>query len=118
MRYRDQAGSTRISTIASKKHVARLGKLEYVRGYVYRGTYGMTFATIVKGENGTARFRGFSWGYGGEGPHGLLYLLQRLGVDAPLLADGVRFPRRFKRCLVCRCIIDLTPNLFANGKAA
>jgi hypothetical protein len=118
MRYRDQAGSTRISTIASKKHVARLGKLEYVRGYVYRGTYGMTFATIVKGENGTARFRGFSWGYGGEGPHGLLYLLQRLGVD-DATANKTAFETPWETNTIGeKWRIDLTPNLFTNSKAA
>jgi hypothetical protein len=37
-------------------------------------------AVMVIGTRGSARFEGFLWGYGGEGPHGLRNLLLMLGV--------------------------------------
>lgn len=78
-RYRDNAGSTHQS-LNRTKHVVKLGKLKYVRGYVYLGRYGAHHAgVLVRGENGTARFGGFSWGYSGEGPRGLVQFLLSLG---------------------------------------
>lgn len=81
MRYRDHAGSTERSLTRAEKHLPRLGKLSYVRGYFYQGRYGLDAGVIVRGENGTARFDGLSWGYNGTGPNGLVKLLTKLGVD-------------------------------------
>lgn len=81
MRYRDEGSTTARSLKATQKHVARLGTLIYVRGYIYRGRYGLRQGVIVRGTNGTARFGGFSWGYGGTGPNGLNTFLQQIGVS-------------------------------------
>lgn len=80
MRYRDNAGST-FRSLAAAKHVARLGNLEYVRGYVYQGKFGTRVGVIVRGNNGSARFSGFSWGYGGTGPNGLNNFLKQIGIN-------------------------------------
>ncbi len=62
--------------------VAKLGKLSSVRGYRYRGRYNTTHeAVLIKGENGSIRFGGLLWGYGGEGPRGLVELLGKIGVS-------------------------------------
>ncbi len=79
IRYRDHAGST-FRSQAAIKHLKRLGQLLYVRGYIYAGTYGHDAAVIVRGINGTCRFSGFSWGYGGTGPNGLKHMLTQIGV--------------------------------------
>lgn len=81
MRYRDHAGSTERSTKAANKHITRLGTIEYVRGYIYQGRFGKNAGVIVRGEKGTARFSGFSWGYNGTGPNGLCRFLKSLGVN-------------------------------------
>ena len=89
-RYRDNAGSTQRS-LDRLKHLPKLGKLLYVRGYVYFGRYHTHHsAVIVRGENGTARFDGFSWGYGGTGPNGLRRMLTGLGVS-PEVVNKVAF---------------------------
>lgn len=91
-RYRDHAGSTRRS-LDRLKHLSKLGKFLYVRGYVYFGRYGVKHsAVLVRGRNGTARFDGFSWGYGGEGPRGLVQLLEALGVPK-ILRDEIAFTK-------------------------
>lgn len=81
-RYRENSGVTEESLNRAKRHLHKLGKLLEVKGYVYRGRYGATHTgVLVRGEKGTARFSGFAWGYGGEGPRGLYRLLTELGVE-------------------------------------
>ena len=81
-RYRDQRGSTNVS-LKRLAHLSKLGKFLYVRGYCYRDGQGIKqMAVLVRGSLGSARFGGFAWGYGGEGPRGLKTLLNQLGVDA------------------------------------
>lgn len=89
MRYRDNAGSTFRSVKAAQKHIDRLGKLIYVRGYIYTGKYGNDAAVIVRGVGGTCRFSGFSWGYGGTGPNGLRQMLLQLGINEELVNKTV-----------------------------
>ena len=81
LRYRDNAGSTRRSENAAQRNLHKLGKLTSVKGYIFQGRYGKNAAVMVYGENGTARFNGFSWGYGGTGPNGLKNFLTTLGID-------------------------------------
>ena len=45
---------------------------------------------MIKGENGSARFGGFSWGYGGQGPRGLIRVLQLCGVPLET-AESIAF---------------------------
>jgi hypothetical protein len=80
IRYYDKShGVTRIS-ITKFHHVDRLGKLTYIKGHFYKGKYGNEANVVVRGVNGTCTFSGLSWGYGGEGPHGLLQLLLKCHV--------------------------------------
>lgn len=88
IRYRDHAGST-FRSQAAMKHLKRLGQLLYVRGYIYGGKYGKDAAVLVRGVNGTCRFSGFSWGYGGTGPNGLRTMLQELQIDAAKVQAAV-----------------------------
>ena len=81
-RYRYDGGTTRGAQKRFDRLLKRLGKIIVVRGYRYRGRYNTTHeAVMLKGENGTARFSGLLWGYGGEGPRGTLELLQKLGLS-------------------------------------
>ena len=89
MRYRDNAGST-FRSLTAAKHVARLGNLEYVRGYVYQGKYGTRVGVLVRGSNGTARFDAYSWGYNGTGPNGLKRFLAMIAVPEQV-ADNIAF---------------------------
>lgn len=79
-RYRDNRGSTFHSRKAMT-HLTKLGTIQKVRGYRYHGRYHTSHeGVMVHGENGTARFNGFCWGYSGEGPRGLIDLLIHLGL--------------------------------------
>ena len=74
-------GETKRS-INAIKHVNKLGKVRFVRGYRYKGRHGVChMGVMVHGENGTVRFGGFAWGYCGEGPRGLNQLFRHLGVN-------------------------------------
>jgi hypothetical protein len=74
----------RIHGITSKSLKA-LDKVLPRLGYVHRivGDYAGRDAVVkVYGSKGVARFSGFAWGYGGQGPRGLQVLLDRCGFDA------------------------------------
>jgi len=80
-RYRDHSGGITRRSLAALKNLPKVGIIHTIRGYAYRGKYAVPDeAVMVKGENGTARFGGFCWGYGGEGPRGLIDLLVRVGL--------------------------------------
>lgn len=91
-RYRGNRGVTRKSLTEMVKHLHKIGTPLLVRGYWYNGRYGKNAAVMVRGTLGTARFGGFSWGYGGEGPRGLEQLLQRLNVSAEQIKEVLRTP--------------------------
>jgi len=79
-RYRDTNCSTK-GSLRAMKHLLKLGTITAIRGYIYFGRYNtLHVGVMVHGENGTCRFGGFSWGYGGEGPRGLNELFARLNV--------------------------------------
>ncbi len=96
IRYRTGGISTSNCEKRVDKHLARIGKIQYIKGYRYQGKYGSTEAVMVKGENGTLRFQGFLWSYHGQGPRGLIYLLQKCGVDQDF-AERIAFdtPRNY-----------------------
>lgn len=92
IRYRCEAGSSSRAK-ARFHHVSRLGTIHLVRAYRFtstrsyrdesgeRHTYTASHERVmVKGENGTARFDGVCWSYGGEGPRALVELLIQCGV--------------------------------------
>lgn len=84
LRYRCNAGTTR-QAITALKNVRKLGRIYSVTAKRYRTMLrdGVEIANeviVLRGERGTARFKGFCWGYSGEGPRGLIRLLQLLGL--------------------------------------
>lgn len=81
-RYRDLTGGvTRPSIERMKKHIHKIGKVKMIRGIAWLNKHGHDqWAVIVRGDKGYARFEGFLWGYGGEGPHGLLELFKELNI--------------------------------------
>ena len=82
IKYHDKAGGTTQRSLKKIHHVDRLGKLFYVKGHTYKSKKcGYDFSVVVRGENGICTFTGFSFGYSGEGPRGLLALLNKLGID-------------------------------------
>jgi len=79
-RYRENNGVSRQS-IDAIKHVVKVGKPNSIVGYRYRGRYNTShIGVMVKGDKGSARFSGFSWGYGGEGCRALQKLFAHLNV--------------------------------------
>jgi hypothetical protein len=79
-RYRNDR-STLHNRDAFDRILPKLGRIKEVRGYRYLGRYQAYHeAVLVKGTKGSARFGGLLWGYGGEGPRGLVELLVKLGV--------------------------------------
>jgi len=81
-RFRDNTrGVTWRSKRSFDRNSHKLGPVHRVRGYVFNGKYGPEPAVMIYGETGTMRLSGLSWGYGGEGPSGLRYVLQKLDVN-------------------------------------
>jgi len=78
----ERAGITELSKRYVNEHLAEIGEVEAVKTYVdERGDY----ITEIVGSEGKIIVDGFSWGYCGEGPHGLLWLLRdKLGGDATI----------------------------------
>lgn len=91
-RYRDNAGTTFRSIQAIENHLHKVGQIKEVKGYVYKGRYNTTHVGVmVKGDRGSARFSGLSWGYFGTGPNGLRQLLSKLGLDNNTIADVAHY---------------------------
>jgi len=88
-------GSTKKSIETVDNHLHKVGTPTVVRGYLYKGRYGVNHVgVLVKGEKGSIRCGGFSWGYkGGEGVRGLQYLFDKLGIkeDAATIASWPNF---------------------------
>ena len=96
MRLRYNQDCTRNALDRMDKVIAKLGQITKVKGYRYFGRYNTTHeAVMLYGTNGTARLNGLLWGYGGEGPRGLVQLLQKLGLNQQT-AENIAFqtPRR------------------------
>jgi len=100
-RYRDNAGGVTRKSRSRFHHLSKIGKPLLVRAYRFLSTrtYGTSKVTtlheaiLVKGTEGSARFEGLLWGYPGEGPRGLVHLLETLGLkkdQAEMLARNKR----------------------------
>lgn len=84
--------------------LAKLGRLVKVEAIRYstmqKGSDGLLYPIPHKerirvvGENGTARFSGVCWGYGGSGPHATFALLKACGVPKE---DAERYAFNTKR---------------------
>ena len=86
-RKRDGRSSTVLKAFNRCRH--KLGTITRIVAHRFaatRGTGEGVFTTefeviTIYGTNGTARFDGVCWGYGGEGPHAVKKLLQAAGVS-------------------------------------
>jgi hypothetical protein len=89
-RYVETKGSTVFSLTAVKRHIHKVGEVQKVFAYDYHTIVGgcprVRTRVKVVGVNGTAAFGGLTFGYGGEGPHGTVKLLEKLGVVDTLVA--------------------------------
>jgi len=72
-------GFTPSSLDVIRKYKSRIGNLLYVACYKKNDNYWTWFV----GDRSSIKLGGFSWGYGGTGPHGFLEALQILGVLTP-----------------------------------
>lgn len=88
MKYRYQTRTNGVTAKSLDKlhHLGKLGTIKEVRGYRYETKPGWTSCdmVMVTGEKGTARFGGFSWGFSGTGPRGLVDLLTTIGLSEHL----------------------------------
>lgn len=84
-RYRDHSGGVTRPSINRLFHLAKIGELRTMRGIAWLNKWGVSqWAVIVRGTKGYARFEGFCWGYGGEGPHGLRRLFDYYRIPKTL----------------------------------
>jgi hypothetical protein len=74
------------------RHVHKLGRIFEVRGYIYTAKYGEEAAVLICGDAGTMRLSGLSWGYGGEGPRGLQYVLEKLNFNQDIIGKVISTP--------------------------
>ena len=81
--YRQQrAGITELSKKFVEEHLPKIGT---VSGASCRINSDGDSITSIRGSEGTIEVDGFSWGYAGEGPHGLLWLLKdKLGISTSI----------------------------------
>ena len=97
-RFRDHThGVTWRSKRSFDRHVHKVGTVHRIHGYVYQGRYGTDAAVMITGSLGTMRLSGLSWGYGGEGPAGLRYVLERLNVSPDNIRKVLATPWTFDK---------------------
>jgi hypothetical protein len=122
MRYRNEQWAT--YKVEKKLGIlVKLGRLLTVKGYRFKPTRtsprdGVKWSNIydyvmVTGENGTARFSGCQWGYGGSGPHLTRDLLMQCGLPK-VEADAIAFKStNLYPVLGTDWIVDLPNHTFA-----
>ena len=97
-RFRDHShGVTWRSKRSFDRHIHKVRTVHRIHGYVYQGKYGNDAAVMITGSLGTMRLSGLSWGYGGEGPRGLQYVLERLNVSADSIRKVLSAPWTFDK---------------------
>lgn len=96
-------GCTRFS-VNGLKYIDKIGKLISIEAYTVGTTvmyvdptagrlagvserFNPMIRIIVRGEKGSCTYGGFLWGYGGEGPHGLVDLFIKCGMPC-ILAEN------------------------------
>jgi hypothetical protein len=115
-RYRYQRSLSRYVLDRFIKHRGQLGDIKRVVAKRYgawrQGTEGQYYTSyevlMVYGTQGTARFTGCCWGYGGSGPHATLDLLLAIGI-AKEVAEQYAFHTPRKQNIGIDWEINLTP---------
>lgn len=86
-------GVTRYSLRAWNRHGWKLGQVTHVTAHKFTAPPSKTrpwtrtgIRVVLHGTKGTMTLPGVNWGYGGEGPSGLRYILGCLGI-APAAAE-------------------------------
>lgn len=109
-RYRSPNRASHCMMAFVNKNLAKIGAIKSITGVRWSAWINVTVdgvetkrrsngseAILIRGENGTARFTGVCWGYGGEGPHTLRDILLHAGVPQAM-ADAIAFKStRFDR---------------------
>jgi len=86
-RYRDKTAGGTARCLSRMIHLAKIGRLRYIRGVTFTNKYGVAqVAVIVRGTEGYVRLEGVNWGYSGEGPRGLRELFERYRIPSSLAA--------------------------------
>ena len=94
-----EGGVTDISLENARELLGQYGRPTQVRCY-QKGWETYVDTTWVDGVTHT--FSGFSWGYGGRGPHGLAEFFQMIGLDDIALEDLAGWPTEdFKDEVFC-----------------
>ncbi len=89
-------------SIRAMRHLPKIGVPRYVRGYIYRDAACLAReAVVVRGNRGSVRFVGFSWGRDSEGSRGLDVLFARLGLSP--IAETIAHPGQHWRIALDRC---------------
>jgi hypothetical protein len=97
VRYRDRSGGvTNKSLRAAKRNLAKLGEVTEIQGYRFTstrkpkgfGAYTTQHECLrLSGPRGTHRYEGVLWGYYGEGPRGLVQILEACGLNVQAAED-------------------------------
>lgn len=91
-RYYDRSGDTGIALEAARRHLHKIGRPLFVKGYLYKRGASPRIRVVVQGTGGSASFSGFSWGFSGTGPRGLVELLISLGVSKAMAQRTAKTP--------------------------
>jgi hypothetical protein len=75
-------GITRESLDCFARNRKRIGDISYVY-LLYPEGLDWNFWTVLVSPKGAWAFSGFAWGYGGEGPRGLISILEQIGFEIP-----------------------------------
>ena len=90
----ERCGITFESKRFVEKYLEKVGKVESVVTGLDTDVPSLN-VTIINGERGKIIVDGFNWGYGGEGPRGLFWLLtEKLGWDHYTMNDICSAPPR------------------------
>ncbi len=84
-------GVTRISLDAVANHGPEVGSVTKVYLWYPEGEGG-DFNVVLVSNLDAYVFTGFAWGYGGEGPRGLISVLKLYGFDVPQEFPGAHIP--------------------------
>ncbi len=75
-------GITDISKEFLQKNLSRIGTVIKIEGWYEEDDHGWEYwVDFIDSEGNTIRCNGFSWGYAGTGPHGLMWASELVGIS-------------------------------------